>query len=259
MNTVPTPAGGESRPALPALPACGKPAVAHFELYDSPAYKSLDGSVYLCTGHAPTTVAAYEVFVAATGLTPFRMARSDEASKRCGDGFDFLAMQALTAPRPGGCHDCGADLEMKRCKFPYWFCPACGDPGHGDWVPEHDCVTDADITDAALRVLFPKGRHPVIDAAETAVRAAAEMHGPTMTRQGVKAVLETLPDLAALTDRERAGLLARFGVESVCATCHGGIEFVAKPATGGPAWGSPYYRHLAANTGSHIARPAVTR
>jgi hypothetical protein len=96
MDTVPTPAGGESRPALPDLPGCGQPATARIELYADITYKSLDGSIYLCDAHAPITVAAAVAFTEATGLTSFRVPTGP--GKSCGDGFDFLAMQPLNAP-----------------------------------------------------------------------------------------------------------------------------------------------------------------
>lgn len=104
MSTVPTPSDGEHRrpttpDRLPPLPGCGRTATARIELYsprDGMLHGSLDGSLYVCDRH--NSLADLSI---ATGLTPHRVRLgADGRPLRCGDGFDFLAMESFTAAAP---------------------------------------------------------------------------------------------------------------------------------------------------------------
>jgi hypothetical protein len=88
MSTLPT-----------GLPGCGQPATIRFEIYSRTptggVYGSLDGSLYVCEGHADEALSAIRV----AGLTPYTV---NGPGKRCGDGYDFTGDQpgALHAPEP---------------------------------------------------------------------------------------------------------------------------------------------------------------
>lgn len=47
----------------------------------------------------------------------------------------------LAETERSSCEECGTEMVTKRCAYPYWYCPSltCGDPGHGEWVPQHGC------------------------------------------------------------------------------------------------------------------------
>jgi hypothetical protein len=200
MENLPTPATSPPGDSLPTLPGCGRTAAVRFELYSprESLHGSLDGAVYLCDEHADPS-ALRET----TGLHAFQVSFGADGPKRCGDGFDFLAMRPLVAPdvRAETRHavaDSAAVVESSR--------PKLAAPPDGDPILSGGQL-DAELRDAALRVLF--AGNPAVDRAETALRAFGQLDRATAER-----LLSSWADRFRLSPRERAAVLARFTVRT---------------------------------------------
>jgi hypothetical protein len=187
---------------LPTLPGCGRTAVARFELYaprDRMLHGSLDGSIYLCTDHE----SAYDLREA-TGLIPHRVSIGADGPKRCGDGFDFLAMRPLVAPdAPAETGHAVADSTAAAAPSSR---PKLAPPPDGDPILS-GAQLDAELRDAALRVLF--AGNPAVDRAETALRAFGQLDRATAER-----LLSSWSGRFRLSPREHAAVLARFAVRT---------------------------------------------
>jgi hypothetical protein len=81
------------------LPGCGEPAIVVFEIFTRTgmAY-SLDGRLNVCGAHV---IPALQTLRAA-GFEPHQATGTAGVPGRCGDGYDYVARTALTAPAREG-------------------------------------------------------------------------------------------------------------------------------------------------------------
>lgn len=81
---------------LPPLPACGRPASVRIEVYtpvNGRNYGSLDAAYCVCVDHLDAAASALR----AAGLVPWE---TEPRGQLCGQGFDYVARQALTIDEP---------------------------------------------------------------------------------------------------------------------------------------------------------------
>jgi hypothetical protein len=102
---------------------CGDPATTRIEIYtpgDGHAHSKLDGVTYTCDRHAAELLEV--ISWDSIGMTPHSVKLPEDTEKKCGTGYDFVAMRPLEpSPTPT---DWPGNSPVDRAVYALTFCGA---------------------------------------------------------------------------------------------------------------------------------------